>query len=134
MKSFRPKDGGDVKLYRKAAGQASRMAFMGHVLMENRNGLVVAAALTQASGAAEHEAALAMLDATHGGQRRVTLGADKGYDVTDFVGQLRDRKVTPPIAVDGHRTKTGKRRVGWMFTLTAAAYNLARLPKLIATA
>jgi len=171
----------EAKLYRKANGQTSRMAFMGHVLMENRNGLVVAAALTQASGTAEREAALMMLDATHTGRRRVTLGADKGYDVTDFVGELRTRKVTPHIAIDGHRTKTGKRRktaldgrttrhpgyavslrirkrieevfgwmktvgglrktrhkgkdrVGWMFALTAAAYNLVRLPKLMAAA
>ena len=113
--------------------------------------------------------------------RRITLGADKAYDVTDFLDALRGLAVTPHIAVDSHVTKTGKRRktridqhttrhhgyaasqrlrkrieegfgwinttgglaktrhrgldrVGWMFTLTAAAYNLVRLPKLMAEA
>ena len=71
-----------------------------HVLMENRNGLAVDATLTRASGTAEREAALAILDrrkATH----RITLGADKTYDVTAFVEELRERQVTPHIAIDG---------------------------------
>ena len=64
---------------------------------------------------AEREAALAMIDKHRpsdddGKQRRITLGGDKGFDVADFVEQLRDRQVTPHIAVHEHLTKTGKRR------------------------
>ena len=82
---------------------------MGHVLMENRSGLAVAAALTQATGTAEREAALAMLDRRSSG-RRITLGADKAYDVEAFVGALRERAVAPHIAVHGVVSKTGKVR------------------------
>ena len=99
----------DAKLYRKADGRESRLCFIGHVLMENRNGLAVDAALTQATGTAEREAALAMLDRkrTRG---RITLGADKAYDVTGFVGDLRRRNVTPHIAVNGAVSKLRKSR------------------------
>ena len=72
---------------------------MGHVLMENRNGLAVDAALTRATGTAEREAALVLLDRRPTGQR-ITLGADKAYDVTAFVNDLRSRQVTPHVAVD----------------------------------
>lgn len=140
MKSFRPKDGSgeppgpgrngernfrkekrsnethasttdpDAKLYRKADGRESRLCFMGHVLMENRNGLAIDAALTEATGTAEREAALAMLDRRRTRGRRITLGADKAYDVTSFVGDLRRRNVTPHIAVNGAVSKLGKAR------------------------
>lgn len=100
----------DAKLYRKGNGQSSRLCFMGHVLMENRNALIVEAALTQASGTAEREAALAMLDRRTCRSRRVTLGADKAYDVRAFIKDLRARKVTPHIAVDGHVRVSGKPR------------------------
>jgi IS5 family transposase len=100
----------DAQLYRKGNGQESRLCYMGHVLMENRNGLVVAATVTQATGTAEREAALALINEHKSGERRITLGADKAYDVEDFVKALRERKVTPHIAIDGHVTKTGKRR------------------------
>jgi transposase len=210
MKSFRPKDGSgeppgsgrnaersfhgekrsneshvsttdpEAKLYRKGDGQASKLAFMGHVLMENRNGLVMAARLTEATGTAEREAALALVDRHRPNQGRITLGADKAYDVVGFIEALRTRRVTPHVTIDGHVTKTGKRRktaidrrttrhvgyalslrvrkrieevfgwikttanlrktrhrgtarVGWMFTLAVAAYNLIRIPKLVAT-
>ena len=170
----------DARLYRKGKGQSSRLCFMGHLLMENGNALIVDAALTEASGTAERDAALAMVGRRRKG-RRTTLGVDKAYDVADFVDALRSLAVTPRIAVDGHVTETGKRRktridrrttrhpgyavsqrlrkrieegfgwikttgglaktrhrgldrVGWMFTLTAAAYNLVRLPKLMAEA
>ncbi|MGH9434112.1 MAG: IS5 family transposase [Terriglobia bacterium] len=136
MKSFRPKDGSgeppspgrngernfhrekrsnethvsntdpDAKLYRKADGREGRLCFMGHVLMENRNGLAVDATLTQATGTAEREAALALID-RHGRDRRITLGADKAYDVTAFVGDLRGREVTPHIAINGAVSKLG---------------------------
>jgi transposase len=208
MKSFRPKDGSgeppgpgrnsernfhnekrsnethasttdpDARLYRKADGRDSRLCFMGHVLMENRNGLAVAAALTHATGTAEREAALAMLGSRKA-DRRVTLGADKAYDVTAFVEELRIRQVTPHIAIDGRVSKFGvvrktavdgrttrhpgyqisqicRKRIeeifGWIkaqaglvkvkvrgrakvetvFTFTTIAYNLIRIPKLLA--
>jgi hypothetical protein len=79
---------------------------MGHVLMENRNGLVVDAALTHAKGTAEREAALAMLD-RRTSRHRITLGGDKAYDVTSFVADLRKRRVTPHIAIDGRVSKHG---------------------------
>jgi IS5 family transposase len=82
---------------------------MGHVLMENRNGLAVDATLTHATGTAEREATLAMLDRRKR-KHRITLGADKAYDVTGFIGDLRTRKVTPHIAVNGAVSKTGKVR------------------------
>ena len=82
---------------------------MGHLLMENRNALIVDAELSRASGTAERDAALLMLDRRKA-RRRITLGADKAYDVSSFVDDLRARKVTPHIAVDGHLTKTGRRR------------------------
>ena len=169
----------DAKLYRKGNGQSSRLCFMGHLLMENRSALILDAALTRASGTAEREAALAMLDRRTGRAGRATLGADKAYDVRAFVEDLRARKVTPHIAVNGNVRVTGRPRataidkrttrhpgyrasqrlrkrieegfgwikttgtlaktrhrgldrVGWSFTLAAAAYNLVRLPKLLA--
>jgi hypothetical protein len=210
MKSFRPKDGSgsppgpgrngernfrkekrsneshgsttdpDARLYRKADGRESRLCFMGHVLMENRNGLALDAALTRATGTAEREAALSMLDRRRRGGR-VTLGTDKAYDVTAFVQDLRERTVTPHIAVNGVVSKRGvvrrtavdgrttrhagyafsqrvRKRIeevfGWIkaqagfakvkvrgcakaeavFTFAVAAYNLIRIPKLLAQA
>jgi transposase len=130
MKSFRPKDGSgeppgpgrngernfhkekrsnethgsttdpDARLYRKSNGRESRLCFLGHVLMENRNGLAVDATLTHATGRAEREATLTMLD-RRSNRRRITLAADKAYDVEAFIGDLRARNVTPHIAVNG---------------------------------
>jgi len=105
----------EARLYRKGNGRESKLCFMGHALMENRHGLAVGGGVTMASGTAEREAAL---DMTHshrpvegkGGKRRITLGGDKGYDVADFVEKLRERKVTPHVAIQEHLTKTGKRR------------------------
>ena len=202
MKSFRPKDGSgeppapgrngevdfrgeprsndthasttdpDARLYKKAAGQAAKLCHMGHVLMENRNGLVVDTSLTKATGAAEREAGVAMVeDLPDDG--RITLGSDKGYDTQDFVAEMRRLGVTPHVtqnnkkrrsAIDGRTTRhpgyavslrirkrieevfgwmktvgvlrktrhRGTERVSWMFTFVAAAYNLVRLPKLLA--
>ena len=168
----------EARLYKKGDGQPARLCYIGHVLMENRNGLAVDGGVTQASGTAEREAALAMLDRRKR-CRRITLGADKAYDVRKFVEDLRERSVTPHIAIDGHLSKTGKPRAtamdrrttrhpgyaisqrcrkrieevfGWgkgsaglakiklrgkakvdaVFTLALAAYNLIRLPKLLA--
>ncbi len=130
----------DARLYRKADGRESRLCFMGHVLMEfeahsaigprnvpNRNGLAIDATLTHATGTAEREAALAMLDRRRTG-RRITLGADKAYDVTSFVGDLRARKVTPHIAVNGAVSKTGTIRKTAMDgrTLRHAGYQISQ--------
>jgi hypothetical protein len=98
----------DARLYRKSDGQSSRLCFMGHLLMENRNALIIDATFTHATGTAERDAALLMLDRRK--RRRITLGADKAHDVSGFVDELRARKTTPHIAIDGHLAKTGKRR------------------------
>jgi len=87
----------DARLYRKSANTAAQLGFLGHALMENRNGLAVNGRLTLATGTAEREAALDMIDGISGAGR-VTLGADKGYDTADFVAQLRARGVTPHVA------------------------------------
>lgn len=105
----------DARLYRKGNGRESKLCFMGHAFMENRNGLAVGGGVTLATGTAERDAALDMIDRHRpmdgtGGKRRITLGGDKGFDVVDFVQELRDRKVTPHVAVQDHLTKTGKRR------------------------
>src|SRR5580704_5840709 len=201
IKSFRPKDGSgeppapgrngerdfhgekrsnqthasttdpDARLYRKGPGQPAKLAYLGHVLMENRHALVVDTRLTLATGTAEREAGLEMV-AARPGNHRITLGADKAYDVAGFVADLRAYKVTPHVAqnttnrrsaIDRRTTRhpgyavsgrvrkrieevfswskaaaglrktrhRGLARVGWMFTLTATAYNLVRLPKLV---
>ncbi len=99
----------EARLYKKGDGQPARLCYIGHALMENRNGLVVDGGVTQASGTAEREAALAMLDRRKR-RRRITLGADKAYDVRQFVEDLRERSITPHIAIDGHLSKNGKPR------------------------
>ena len=128
LKSFRPKDGGDgtpatgeknpnvdyhgeqrtndthqsttdpeARLARKGRGKEAKLCFAGHVLMENRNGLVVDVAITQATGTAEREAALDMLEQVPV-SRRITVGADKGYDTADFVTMCRRMNITPHVA------------------------------------
>ena len=143
MKSFRPKDGSgeppapgrngerdfhgekrrnethasttdpDARLYRKGPGQPAKLAYLGHVMMENRHALVVDTRLTLATGTAEREAALAMV-ADRPGNHRITLGADKAYDVAEFMADLRDYNVTPHVAqnttnrrsaIDGRTTR-----------------------------
>jgi transposase len=163
----------EARLYRKGRGKEAKLAFLGHTLMENRSGLIVEASVTTASGYAEREAALAMIERHRPGRRRLTLGADKGYDAAEFVQELRARRVTPHIAqnntsrrsaIDGRTTRhpgyavsqqkrkrieepfgwgktigglarpmlRGAARLGFKFTLTMAAYDLIRLPKLLA--
>jgi len=168
----------DARLYRKGNGQPARLCYMGQALMENRHGLAVDGGATLATGTAEREATLTMLD-RRTRRNRITLGADKAYDVEAFVGALRTRRVTPHIAINGAVSKTGKTRktaigarttrhagydisqrcrrrieevFGWiktqaglakvklrgrtkveaLFTFAAAAYNLVRIPKLLA--
>jgi transposase len=204
IKSFRPKDGSgdppgegrngerdfrgeqrsnathasttepDARLCKKAAGQALKLCHLGHVVMENRNGLVVETDTTLATGTAEREAAADMVEELSAGHR-ITVGADKAYDTADFVAEMRRQGVTPHVAqnskgrrsaIDGRtirhpgyavsqrirkrieavfgwmKTIGGQRktrfrgtaRVGWLFTLAAAAYNLVRLPKLLGAA
>jgi transposase len=201
MKSFKPKDGSgdppapgrngeadfhgqsrsndthqsttdqDARLFRKGRGKEAKLCFLGHALMENRNGLIVDACLTEATGHAERIAALHMIEPRADRPTRITVAADKGYDTQDFVNELRAINVTPHVAakakdsaVDERTTRhasyktsqkvrkrieeafgwaksaaglrktkhRGLGRVGWQFTFTMAAYNLVRLPKLLA--
>jgi transposase len=162
----------DARLFRKGRGKEAKLCHMGHLLMENRNGLIVDALVTQASGTAERDAAEAMLG-RQTGQHRATLGADKAYDAAGFIVRVRALNITPHVAqntsgrrsaIDGRTTRhpgyqasqrvrkrieeafgwikttgglrktrhRGTARVGWLFTLTATACNLVRLPKLLA--
>lgn len=86
-----------AQLYRKGKSREAKLYYLGHVLMENRHGLVVDGRVTPATGFAEREQALAMI-AQRPGQHRLTLGADKLYDTKDFVAGLREWKVTPHVA------------------------------------
>jgi transposase/IS5 family transposase len=102
----------EARLYRKGKGKVAKLCYMGHALMENRNGLVVDACLTEADGHAEREAALAMIEPHADRPGRITLGADKGYDTEDFVNELRSMNVTPHVAakakgsaLDGRTTR-----------------------------
>jgi transposase len=169
----------DARLFRKANGQQSRLCYIGHALMENRQGLAVTGEVSHASGTAERDSAIAMIDSYRPGRRKITLGADKLFDAEAFIEDLRQRNVTPHVAIDGHLSKTGKPRktaigkrttrhpgyavslrcrkrieevFGWIksvagldqvkvrgldkvraaFLFAIAAYNLVRLPKLLA--
>ena len=166
----------DARLYRKGDGQESRLAYLGHALMENRNGLVAAAEATLATGTAEREAAARLSERLPKG---ATLGADKNYDAEAFVEGLKARGIEPHVAINGTVSKTGKARktavpsevaaslryaisqrlrkrieesFGWtktvgglmqvkvrglakvraVFVFAMAAYNIVRLPKLLA--
>jgi transposase len=193
QKSFRRKDGGggdganfhgqqrrndthqsttdpEAKLYRKSSNAESKLSYLGHTLVENRSGMIVGTYLTQADGHAERDAALLMLwDKRRRSAKRFTLGADKGYDVADFVERLREMNVAPHVArknkgsaIDGRTVRhssyqlsqakrywvekpfgwmktvgglrkvklRGRENLWWLFTFTAAAFNLWRLPKL----
>ena len=201
QKSFQKKDGGDgdgsefrgekrtndthesktdpdAKLYRKGHGQEARLGYLGHVMMENRNGLIVDAMVTEADGTAERDAGLIMAyrrwrkNRRRGPRAPISVGADKAYDTRDFVKTLRDMGIRPHVAqnlnrpggsaVDERTTRHGgyqrsqKKRpliekafgwmkqtggirktklrglwkVEWQFLMTAAAFNLWRLPKL----
>jgi transposase len=168
----------EAKLYRKGNGQEAKLSYLGHVLIENRNGMIVDALLTQADGTAERESAMILAyrqqQRNHRRARRrpMTLGADKAYDTRDFVSILRQMNVRPHVAqnvkrsggsaIDRRTTRhagytisqrkrpliekafgwikqtggmrktrfRGLLKVGWQFLMTAAAFNLWRLPKL----
>ncbi len=133
LKSFRPKDeppGGDgngwsdfrgsrrsnethesktdpeAKLMRKGNGQEARLCFSGHVLMENRNGLVLDLRVAQATGSAERLEGLEMLKTLAESARRRTVGADKAYDTKDFVASCREIRITPHVAQNQHARRT----------------------------
>jgi len=95
----------EARLYRKGRGREAKLCFMGHLLMENRHGLIVDGCVTEASGQAERIAALAMIEKRADRPNRITLGADKGYDAEDFVNELRSMNVTPHVA----RNTAGRR-------------------------
>jgi transposase len=102
----------DARLYKKSYGTESKLAYLGHALVENRNGLIAAAMVTQADGYAEREAAVLMLaEKQKGRSRRITVGADKAYDAEDFVGAARALNVTPHIAKNenGRRSNMDRR-------------------------
>ena len=114
---------------------------MGHATMENRNGLAVAGLVTQASGTGERTASEEMLGKKASPQTRITVGADKAYDVAEHVARLWAKNITPHIAVNAYVTKTGKARktkhrglagVAADFLLNLIGYNLIRIPKILA--
>jgi transposase len=127
----------EALLARKGAGKEAKLSYCGHVTMENRNGLVVNTRVTQATGTAEREAAVEMIEEIPG-DHRVTVGADKNYDTKDFVKQLREINVTPHVsqkrrysAIDGRTSRQAgyllsqrkRKRVeeifGWLKTVGA---------------
>jgi len=87
----------DARLFKKSKGSEAKLSYLGHVLMENRNGLLVQTFLTEATGRAEREAAMLMAETIPGG-KRVTLGGDKNYDTQEFVRELRGMNITPHVA------------------------------------
>ena len=97
----------DARLFKKADGQESKLAFLGHALMENRNGLVAGADATLATGTAERDAATQFSNDLPEG---ATLGADKNYDAEAFVEGLKAKGIVPHVAIQGGLSKTGKRR------------------------
>jgi len=94
----------DARLFRKGNGREAKLCYMGHVLMENRHGLVVRAQATTATGTAEAHTAEDLVDQIVGDRRR-TVGADKAFDTADFVDAMRDLNVTPHVA----QSTTGRR-------------------------
>jgi transposase len=160
----------EARLFRKGKGKEAKLCFMGHVLMENRHGLIISPRLTAATGTAERDTAERLVGEVPG-RHRITVGGDKAYDTREFVQSLRALKAVPHVAqnrtgrasaIDGRTTRhpgyavsqrlrkrveeifgwiktvgnlrktrhRGIERVGWMFTLTAAAYNLVRIRNL----
>jgi transposase len=164
----------DARLARKSGGHESKLAYLGNVLIENRNGLVVDTELVSPHGNGERDAATEMAQRIEG-TGRVTIAADKAYDTRDFVANMRDMNVTPHVAQNekrpqgsainarttrhpGYAVSQRKRKrieevfgwmktvgmlrktrhrgvfkVGWVFTFTAAAYNLVRMRNLLFT-
>jgi transposase len=161
----------DARLFRKGRGKEARLCHMGHLMTENRHGLIVDARLTEATGTAERTTALDMIKDNAGPGS--TVGADKNYDTADFVAGCRKRQCVPHVAqnntyrrsaIDDRTTRhqgyalsmikrkrieepfgwmktvaglrktrhRGRPLVEWFFVLTAAAYNIIRIPKILA--
>jgi transposase len=136
----------EARLYKKSPGTGAALCFIGHALMENRSGLIVQGDLTRADGHAERRAALDMVHRhSPGSTRRLTLGADKGFDSADFVADLRQACVTPHVAqkarhsaIDGRTTRHDgyalslkhRKRIeeafGWAKTIGGIAQTLYR--------
>ena len=92
----------DARLFRKSRGSEAKLSYLGHVLMENRNGLLVQTFLTEANGRAERDAAMLMAEAIPSG-KRITLAGDKNYDTREFVRELRGMNITPHVAQNDTR-------------------------------
>jgi transposase len=163
----------EARLSKKGKGKEAKLAYSGNIMTENRNGFVVEAELRGMSGTVERETAKDMIVRYSPGAKRITVGADKGFDTADFVADMRDFNVTPHVAqnttnrhsaIDNRTTRhrgyeisqEKRKRVeepfGWgktigglarpmlrgiekldfKFTLTMAAYDLIKLPRLIA--
>jgi transposase len=161
----------DARLYKKARGREAHLAYLGHVLMEHRSGLIVNATVTPADGHGERDAALEMIEDIPG-THRITVAADKGYDTRDVIAELRTMQATPHVAqhavgrrsaIDARTTRhpgyslsqqkrklveqgfgwmktignlrqlrhRGGPLVTWVFTFTAAAYNIVRMRRLL---
>jgi len=88
-----------AKLYCKGKGQTAKLNYMGHALMEHRNGLIVDVEVTEANGFAERAAALKLMDRQPAREQR-TVAADKAYDTSDFIADCRERGVTPHVAMN----------------------------------
>lgn len=131
----------EARLYTKSKGQAAKLSYMAHTLLENRSGLLLDILVTEATGTAERESAITLLKRRRGVHRRATVGADKAYDTRDFVKQCREQDVTPHVAqnttkrrsaIDGRVTRhegyvlsqRKRKRIeegfGWMKTVGAA--------------
>jgi transposase len=129
----------DSRLYKKSRGSEAKLAYLGHLLAENRHGLIVDALVTPATGTAERDAALAMLGNLPDGPR-ITVSGDKNYDTRDFIRSTREMGITPHVAqypeterrgsaIDGRTTRHAgyaisqqKRKLveqafGWMKTI-----------------
>jgi transposase len=114
-KTHESKTDPDARLYRKSYGQEAKLAYLGHTVVENGNGLIAAAMTTQADGRAERDAAILMVTGlTESGRRAITVGGDKAYDTRDFVGTMRELQATPHVrqnntnrrsAIDGRTTR-----------------------------
>jgi transposase len=93
----------DARLYKKGTGHESKLAYLGHLLTENRHGLIVDTAVTAATGTAERDAAIVMLGELPLTTRHVTVGADKLYDTREWVAAVRQMRITPHVAASVHR-------------------------------
>ncbi len=96
----------ESRLYKKGKGKEAKLCFMGHITTENRHGLVVASTATIATGTAEREASINMISSIKPKSKKITLGGDKGYDVSDYTQELRDYNVTPHVAQNDTNRKS----------------------------